>query len=132
MNRNKVKLSEAKRHCKECNSELVGRADQIFCSDYCRTSYHSKNKSKDQFVKNVTKILRKNHQILRTLNPEGLAFVRREIMVSKGFNFRYFTNYWKNKSNETYFFCYDYGYRYLKEDDKCALIKWQNYMDYNK
>ena len=34
--------------CIECSGEIEGRVDKIFCSPYCKTSYHyEKNKAKN-------------------------------------------------------------------------------------
>ncbi|WP_369858944.1 hypothetical protein [Aquimarina sp. I32.4] len=60
-----------------------------------------------------------------------MSTVRKEKLLSEGFNPTYFTHYWKNKKGQVYLFCYEYGFLDLKQSqkEKYVLIKWQEYMN---
>lgn len=115
--------------CQECGEELNGRIDQKFCSAYCRSSFHYKlNKEKEaNHFKKIDESLKLNRRILKKYNLAGQAQIKKELLTGEGFNFKYFTHYWKAKNGNLYFFCYEYGYRDLK-DGKYMLVTWQDYM----
>ena len=78
--------------CLECNDKIVGREDKKFCSDGCRNSYNNKiNKDSTNFMRNVNNKLRKNYRILGALNVEGKSKTTRAKLLSKGFDFDFFT-----------------------------------------
>lgn len=109
--------------CLECSEKIVGREDKKFCSDGCRNSYNNKmNKDSTNFMRNVNNKLRKNYRILCELNTEGKSRTTRNKMMSKGFDFEFFTSLLQTKTGNTYFFVYDQGYRVL-EDDLYMLVK---------
>ena len=117
------------RTCLECQTPLRGRADQKFCSDACRNSYHNQlNSDASALMRSVNSTLRKNRRVLATLNPEGKARVTREALARKGFNFSYFTNVYRTKSGKTYHFCYDQGY-VDTEDEYFTLVIKKEYID---
>ncbi len=108
--------------------ELVGRSDKRFCSDQCRASYNNQNKNESELlIVKVNAVLRKNRTILKRLNPSGMSTVRKEFLNELGFNFKYYTNLYKTKEGNEYWFCYDIGYMYL-EGDKIRIIEYQHYM----
>jgi predicted nucleic acid-binding Zn ribbon protein len=116
----------------DCGAELEGRADKKFCSDHCKSSYHyerTKRKSASMF-KTIDAQLKKNRQLLKFYNRAGKATVRKEVLIEKGFNHRYFTHYWKATNGNIYLFCYEYGFMEKKENQrtKYILVKWQDYM----
>jgi len=118
-----------KRKCLECGYELSGRIDKKFCSDYCRNTYNNRfHRDSTLFIRSVNNILRKNRRIMNSLNTSGKAKVHRNRLSEKGFNFEYFTNVYKTKSGNAYFFCYDQGYCKIK-DDYVVLVKRQDYID---
>ena len=82
------------------------------------------------FIK-VSKQLKANRKILKKYNVSGQSQVKRELLVRDGFDFNYFTNYWKAKNNNVYLFCFEFGFRDLK-DGKYMLILWQDYMSGKK
>lgn len=100
------------RKCTECNAPLNGRSDQRFCSSLCRNSYNNrlKQKSSTPYVRQIHNILMKNRTILQRLNKDGKAYCKREILVNKGFNFKYFTHTLETKKGNKYFFCFEEGY----------------------
>lgn len=103
--------------CLECRSRLMGRVDKKFCSDQCRNTYNNRlNKDESAYMRNVNRILRKNRRILKELTPEGKSKVRKHTLVSKGFNFKYFTNIYKTKEGKIYYFCFEHGYLPLDKD----------------
>ncbi|WP_354668200.1 hypothetical protein [Zobellia uliginosa] len=68
---------------------------------------------------------------MKRYNKSGYATIRKTEIVSKGFNPKFFTHYWKNKQGNVYFFVYEYGFLNIKNNgkDKYLLVKWQSYMD---
>ena len=119
--------------CIECSEPIEGRSDKIFCSAYCKSSYHyQRNKEKEEgLFSTIDKTLKRNRQLLRHFNAAGKSVVRKQDLISKGFNPKYFTHYWKNKKGDIYLFCYEYGFLEKKENGKSkyVLITWQNYMN---
>jgi hypothetical protein len=109
--------------CLECNDKIVGREDKKFCSDGCRNSYNNKiNKDSTNFMRNVNNKLRKNYRILCALNVDGKSKTTRAKLLSKGFDFEFFTNILNTKTGNTYYFIYDQGYMAL-ENDYFMLVK---------
>ncbi len=108
--------------CLECGTRLYGRVDKKFCNDQCRNNYNNKqNRDETGFVKAVNRKLRKNRRILKELNPNGKAKVKRKQLESRSFDFKYFTNVYKTKEGKVYYFCYEYGYLPL-ENSYFALV----------
>lgn len=111
------------RTCLECNEKIVGREDKKFCSDGCRNAYNNKiNKDSTNFMRNVNNKLRKNYRILAALNPDGKSKATKDKMLSKGFDFEYFTSLLQTKTGNTYYFIYDHGYRLL-DNEYYMLVK---------
>ncbi len=109
--------------CLECGDKIVGREDKKFCSDGCRNAYNNKiNKDSTNFMRNVNNKLRKNYRILSELNPEEKSKTTKSKLLSKGFEFEYFTNILNTNTGNTYYFIYDQGYRVL-EADYYMLVK---------
>jgi len=117
-----------KSNCLLCNESFAGRAGKKFCSDQCRNAFNNQNKKvHEQFIANVNKTLRKNRMILHQLGPVGKSTVRREYLDKMGFDFQFFTHSYTTKNNNTYKFCYEYGYLEI-EQDKILIVIWQDYM----
>lgn len=117
-----------KRVCLECNGKLLGRLDQKFCSDLCRNAYNNKlNGESNQYVRRINGILRKNRRILAKLNPNGKKTIDGITLAEEGFNFHYYTNIYTTQKGGQYFFCYDYGYIKL-ENDQYMLVQKQDYV----
>ncbi len=105
------------RYCLECGEPLHGRADKKFCSDQCRTTYHNRlHAEANSYLRRINTILKKNRNILASLNPHGKAKVHKETLLSKGYNFNYHTNVYETRTGNRYIFCYDMGYLPLQED----------------
>jgi hypothetical protein len=73
-------------------------------------------------MRNVNNKLRKNYRILSELNPDGKSKATRDKMLSRGFDFDFFTNIMDTKNGNTYYFLYDQGYLSL-ENDYYLLVK---------
>ena len=111
------------KNCLECGEKIVGREDKKFCSDGCRNAYNNKiNKDSTNFMRNVNNKLRKNYRILSELNPDGKSKTTRTKLLSKGFDFEFFTNILNTKTGNTYYFLYDQGYLPL-ENNFYMLVK---------
>ena len=119
-------------YCQNCNEPVQGRIDKKFCSSYCKSNFHYLlNKQKqDSTFKIVDKQLKVNRRILKNFNKAGKATVRAELLLKQGFNPSYFTHYWKNKKNDVYLFCYEFGFLKRIENNKIKfiLVTWQDYM----
>jgi predicted nucleic acid-binding Zn ribbon protein len=117
---------EDKRTCPVCGEAIVGRIDKKFCSDQCRSEYNnSNNKYYNNRIRRVNSVLRKNRRILEELNPEGKTKVPRRRLTDRGFDFNYFTNIYRTRTGNTYYFCYEYGYLPL-DGDFYALVRRDN------
>jgi hypothetical protein len=109
------------KNCLACNKILKGRIDKKFCDDYCRNNYNNLQKSKNQnsaYVKNINNALLKNRKILENILPETEELIKipQQKLLDKGFVFKYHTHTYKNKKEQVYFFCYDYGYLPLENN----------------
>ena len=111
------------KNCLECGEKIVGREDKKFCSDGCRNAYNNKmNKDSNNYMRNVNNKLRKNYRILSDANPDGKSKITKTKLLSKGFDFEYFTNMLTTNTGNTYHFVYDQGYRFF-ENDYYMLVK---------
>lgn len=111
------------RLCLDCKAVLNGRADKKFCDDQCRTNYNNHLRAEDNsFLNEINRILKKNRDILRAKTPEGKAKVKRDALVRKGFDFNFHTHTYATQKGQVYFFCYEYGYLPL-ENDELLLVK---------
>jgi DNA-directed RNA polymerase subunit M/transcription elongation factor TFIIS len=111
------------RFCLECNTLLIGRADKKFCDDQCRSNYNHRLKvDEHSFVNSVNQILKKNRRILKTQNPSSKIKIKRDTLLSNGFDFNLHTSTYTTKKGNVYFFCYEYGYMHL-ENEEILLVK---------
>jgi hypothetical protein len=109
--------------CPVCGDKILGRVDKKFCSDQCRNNYNNRlNSDASNTVRNINNILRKNRRILEELNKQsGKTMVSKDNLLSKGFNFNYFTHIYTTQKGVVYNFCYEQGYLFL-EDKKLYLL----------
>ena len=115
--------------CINCQEEIMGRSDKKFCSDYCRNNYNNNlNSDTNKYVRNINQILRKNRRILSELNTEGKVKVHKNKIAERGYNFNYFTNIYKTKTGNTYYYCYEQGYLKL-ENDYFILVRKKDYVE---
>lgn len=113
-----------KNFCAECGEEIKGRADKKFCDDSCRNNHNNKlNSDGNNLVRNINNALRKNRRILKqTLKREELIKLNKQKLIDQQFNFMYFTNIIHTKNNTTYYYCYEFGYLLL-ENDQVLIVK---------
>lgn len=106
------------RSCLECGTEIKGRADKKFCSDYCRNAYNNKlNTDSKNLMRNINNRLRKNYRILDSFElKDGKTRTSKTRLLDKGFDFEYITNLYTTKKGTTYYFVYDLGYLPLDND----------------
>ena len=119
--------------CPNCKEKVIGRSDKIFCTSYCKSSYHyQKDIQKDKnLFRKIDKQIKLNRRLLKLYNKSGKAVVRKEELLKEGFNPKYFTHYWKNQKNDVYLFCFEFGFLEKKENSKSkfVLVQWQDYME---
>lgn len=114
------------KNCLECGDKIIGREDKKFCSDGCRNAYNNKiNKDSTNLMRNINNKLRKNYRVLSDLNPEGKAKTTRTKLLSKGFDFEFFTSIYTTKTGNVYYFLYDQGYMAI-ENEGFVLVKKDN------
>ena len=110
-------------------SEIIGRLGQKFCDVHCKSAYHyraNKEKPSTTYV-TIDNKLKHNRRLLKKYNSSGQSQIKKSVLQKEGFDFKYFTHSWKAKKGNEYLFCYEFGYRALK-DGKYMLIMWQDYM----
>jgi len=111
------------RLCLDCGTVLHGRSDKKFCDDQCRNNYNNQlNSDSYNLVRNINNILKRNRRIMEELNPTGKTKVTRKKMAAKGFDFDHITSIYQTKTGSTYYFCYEYGYLLL-DNDEVLLVK---------
>ncbi len=124
--------------CRQCGGKLTGRVDKKFCDDQCRNSFNNQNKRDDQrLILEVNRLIRKNRRILKSLCPIGKATVRKEVLDTMQYDYRYFSSIYKSNSNQVYYVCYDYAFSPIKQQDretgkmidKALIVQKQAYFD---
>ena len=120
------------RLCLNCAIEIIGRVDNKYCNEYCRSNHHNeKRKIKEATLfSKIEKQLKLNRRLLRDFNRAGKSTVRKEKFIEAGFDPNYFTHYWKNQKGDVYLFCFDYGFLKVVESGKTkyVLVEHQKYM----
>jgi len=116
-------------HCLQCGEKIIGRIDKKFCDAQCRNSYNNriKRETEKQIIA-INRILRRNRKILKQFNPEGKTTVRKEYLKKLNFDFNFHTHTFTTSHNNTYRFCYEYGYLEIEDGEKVLIINEQPYM----
>ena len=123
-----MQLTTTSKECLACGKVMKGRADKKYCDDFCRNNYNNQLKFHDNnnYVRNINNALLKNRRILKDLldavAPEEKLTLGKTKLLQSGFNFKYITHTYKNKKDNVYFFCYDYGYMPL-ENERYLVVK---------
>ncbi|MBX2840491.1 MAG: hypothetical protein KTR26_01870 [Flammeovirgaceae bacterium] len=119
--------------CLACQKPLSGRLDKKFCDVHCKSNfqYQKARDNPSKFFNRVDNQLKLNRRVLKAYNKAGKATVRKQVLIEKGFNPKFFTHYWKNQKGDVYLFCYEYGYLERTENGKAKyiLVQWQGYME---
>lgn len=119
------------KQCLECGEPVgKGRVDRKFCSVECKNKHHNKeNYSAKISMGKIKKILEKDRKILKEMEArKDSDQISKERLLKKGFEFDYHTHFKETKfGNYTYTFCFDYGYRPVKdsykENDLFKIVK---------
>lgn len=117
-----------KKVCLNCKEPLEGRIDKVFCNAYCKSNYHYQQKKEEITpFKQIDKQLKLNRRLLAHYNQAGKSTIRKEKLLSDGFNPNFYTHTWHNSKGQTYYFCYDYGFLPLDEKGtpKFILVTYQ-------
>src|SRR5690606_5160156 len=114
-------MEQINRICKNesCENIVEGRVDRVFCSSYCKSDYHAtiRKQSGSTFFKlEIDAVLKRNRTILAKYNIKSKVTVRKDVLLSEGFNPRVFTHFWKTSKGDTYLFCYDQGFKEIKDN----------------
>lgn len=112
-------VEQITRNCLSCEKVLRGRSDKKFCDDYCRNNYNYRQKITDSgLIRLINNALSRNRRILQSFLSPGkeTARVNRDQLLLRGFNFKYHTQVFTTRTGNTYYYCYDYGYRQLEND----------------
>lgn len=117
--------------CLNCGQPVgPGRKDKKYCSEACKTEYNNKLKEPSivipAFIPEVNKILLSNWKILHDCltGQGGYCKMRVRDLNGRGFNFKYFTSERVNdQDGEVYYFCYDVGYKMVKDDTWAVLVQ---------
>ena len=93
----------------------------------CRNSHNNRIKgSRSPYYRNVNITLRRNYRILEELLPDETAKTSKAKLLQKGFNFGYYTNVYKTREGAQYYYCYEYGYQALDNDNYFLVKKKEN------
>nr|WP_068888040.1 hypothetical protein [Pedobacter panaciterrae] len=113
------------RRCLNCGSLLKGRSDKRFCHDQCRSRHNYDQKSQDNLnlIREINNSLKKNWDILKTLNINGETKISKRTMAIQGFNFDYFTSAYSIEGKEKYFYCYEMGYQVINDSEILLVEK---------
>ncbi|MBK9290900.1 MAG: hypothetical protein IPM52_04675 [Bacteroidetes bacterium] len=105
------------RRCLECGEPLMGRADKKFCNDQCRSAHHQrKHASGESLIRSVNNQLRRNYNILKSLNTSGKTKVKKSTLLKEGFVFGPITSIYTTREQKTYYYVYDQGYLPIEND----------------
>jgi hypothetical protein len=116
------------KHCLNCEEKIMGRSDKKFCTDYCRNAYNNQvNKKDKKIVSEVNHVLWKNRTILKEYNTSGKANIKKQRLLSKGFDFSLFTSIYKTTKGSEYRYCYDQGYLFEEKSDWMLLVEKKEY-----
>jgi hypothetical protein len=103
--------------CLCCSRSIKGRSDKKFCNDFCRNAHHNNLKTVDNsYVKKINQQLIRNRRILENLFTPSKQLIKtsKQKLTERGFDFHYFTHPYTNRKGQRYHFCYEFGYRVLK------------------
>lgn len=118
-----------------------GREDRKFCDDTCRTSYNNRKRRESRkptvaepqpiveemnspdYIQKIQEILLKNRSILEEATKDGTKRMEKRDLDGRGFIFKYFTSVAPAQNGNTYYFCFEYGYRFIENDHYVILVQ---------
>lgn len=106
--------------CKICKTQLMGRADKMFCSTKCKNFYHVNLRmvtAKEAFP--LDKHLHRNRSILLEImgKNEIQKKVPRLVLEEKKFRFKYLTHFHINSKGKMMHYVYDFGWMDFSDDE---------------
>lgn len=104
--------------CRSCNRAIQGRSDKKFCNDFCRNAHHNQHKTvANSRVRKINQSLLRNRRILENVFTASRQITKttRKKLEEQQFDFHYFTHQSTNHKGHRFVFCYEYGYRILKD-----------------
>ena len=121
------------RKCKECGAKLVGRTDQKYCDQICRTAGNNRRiqeerRSQPECIITIQKTLLNNYRILTELAKRGERFSKMYLQ-DLGFSFRYLTSV-SEQEGSTKCFCFNQGY--IMHDQSITLLIENTPMELNR
>ena len=108
-----MKLPIHRRLCKLCKEPITGRADKIFCSVKCKSTYaHKLNATNNYATGRIDTILHRNRTILLELLGKNKTQkkVSRDLLDKKKFHFSYITHYHINSQNKMVHYVYEFSW----------------------
>lgn len=97
--------------CMECGKVLFGRSDKKFCDDSCRNAHNNRSISEaNTLIRKTILVLKKNRRILEKLYLSNKRKTTLRVLLEKGYDYNRLTHIYVNKKNQTYRFCFDYGF----------------------
>lgn len=110
-------MNVARKKCLECKTEIIGRSDKIFCSDYCRASNHNrKNHRKIKLVREINQILSINRKILSDFHKRKIELVSKDDLIAAGYRFKFQTGWYENEKGLKISKCYDFAFEKISPD----------------
>ena len=111
------------RKCKECGAKLVGRTDQKYCDQTCRTAGNNRRmqearRSQPECIVTIQKTLLNNYRILSELSKRGERFSKMYLQ-DLGFSFRYLTSMIEQEGINK---CYCFNQAYIVHDQSITLF----------
>ena len=106
--------------CKICVKPIKGRSDKIFCSVYCKNTYHKKLRYAAKLAAiEINGYLKRNYVILLEVLSTNKTQIKvyRNILEKKGFRFKYHTHFHVNSKNKTMFYVYDVAWMAFSDDE---------------
>lgn len=111
------------KYCRQCEKQLYGRSDQVYCNDTCRNTFNKKKARREKMKphpnqKAIFKIIQRNYELLKSLNKnENHTFKDFPIpktLLGVDFNPNYFTSIITDRWG-TWSVCFDRGW--LERED---------------
>ncbi len=113
------------RKCKLCENQVKGRSDKVFCSNKCKSTYHSKlNKVTNIATARIDTILHRNRSILLEILGKNTRQkkVTRDLLDNKNFHYNYITHYHVNKQGKFVNYVYDFSWM-IFSDQEVLIIR---------